>query len=221
MGSSTLIAPVGAVAGGGDVGQGKKQGMFHRRLLILLLCSLGVAAVDVRDAAAGPRWRRHRCVCRCQAQPAVEVPREVEQTLRQLRPHFPGKTDNQIIQILRGYLTHDDSTTKNAVRWLAERLDRAKKQKEAAAAIRKLGGEVIHDREFDRTATQYGDLLAAIAALDRPAPTWLRSLLGNDFFTHVDDVTLKATHGGMQSISGQETPRYHSRQSGEAPHSVH
>ncbi len=38
--------------------------MFHRRLLILLVCGSGVVAIDVRDAASRPWLHRHRYVCR-------------------------------------------------------------------------------------------------------------------------------------------------------------
>jgi hypothetical protein len=74
----------------------KEQGMFHRRFLTMLLCSLGVVVLAAPEAAARPKLRRHRFLCQCQAQSAVKAPSEVEQVLQKLRPHFPGTTDDQI-----------------------------------------------------------------------------------------------------------------------------
>ena len=75
--------------------------------------------------------------------------------------------------------------------WLGLEMKRAKEQRDAVAAIRRLGGKAIHDHEFDVTASDDGDLLVWLAQMVPPAPLWLRTLVGNDFFTTVDHVTLR------------------------------
>jgi hypothetical protein len=171
--------------------------MFHRRLLILLLCSLGVVVAAARDAAAWPRLRRHRFACRCQAQSPSKVPVEVEQVLDRLRVHYPGKTNDQIIQVLRGYVLHDDSAEKEGMRWLAERLQRAKRQKEAVAAIGVMGGgDVFYD---------WHHVTDGQPKQQPPGPAWARNVLGDDFFASVVYVYFhgsQVSDAGMESVAG-------------------
>jgi len=54
--------------------------------------------------------------------------------------------------------------------WLAVKLLQAEQQREAVASIEKLGGVVFYSRPS--------------------GPPWLRSVLGNDFFDHVESVNL-------------------------------
>ncbi len=88
--------------------------------------------------------------------------------------------------------------------WLGLEMKKAREQCDAVAAIRRLGGKAIHDYEFDVTASDDGDLLVLLAQMNPPAPLWLRTLAGNDFFTTVDDVTLRVVHGGMRALSPEE-----------------
>ena len=88
--------------------------------------------------------------------------------------------------------------------WLGLEMKRAKQQRDAVAAIRRLGGNAIHDREFDVTASDDGDLLVCLAQINPPAPLWLRTLVGNDFFTTVDHVTLRVEHAGARALSPEE-----------------
>jgi hypothetical protein len=67
--------------------------------------------------------------------------------------------------------------------WFAVRTQQAKRQREAAAAIRKLGGNV----EWSNPS----------------GPAWLRSLLGDDYFEHVEDVDLEGTRvtdAGLETL---------------------
>jgi Leucine Rich repeat len=69
--------------------------------------------------------------------------------------------------------------------WVIPMKNRAERQKAAVAVILKEGGEVDYD---------YWPLRK-----EPPGPIWLRKLLGDDFFTTVDGVTLK-TDAGMKLL---------------------
>ena len=58
-----------------------------------------------------------------------------EVVLSQLRGKFPGKTDEQIVRVLRGDCPVDSSGDQKAADWLAKRLQAARKQWEAVRAI--------------------------------------------------------------------------------------
>lgn len=60
--------------------------------------------------------------------------------------------------------------------WLAVRMDRARRQREAVEAIRALGGQVVYDWQ----STPWGG-----PAKWPRYPAWLRNLLGEDFFQRV------------------------------------
>jgi hypothetical protein len=60
--------------------------------------------------------------------------------------------------------------------WFAHRLKQASRQREAVAAIHKLGGAVAYDCDLRGEGT--------------PGPVWLRQRLGDDFFTNVTWVNL-------------------------------
>jgi hypothetical protein len=176
--------------------------MFHRRLLIVLLFVSGIAI-----AAEGARLHRHSGDCRCQPQ-AVKSPAEVEQILRKLRPHFPGKTDVQIIDVLRGYVTHDDSKEMDGMRWLADRLEQARKQKESVKGIMSVAGASV---DYDWHLVPFGDLAGPGGWMQKPpdtqpsGPEWLRNLLGQDFFAEVIEVDLsrtKATNDDLKYLGG-------------------
>ena len=91
--------------------------------------------------------------------------------------------------------------------WLAVEMKKAREQKTAAAEIRKLGGLCISRLGIESTGDRDVDMLIPFFQLP-PAPTWLRDLLGNDFFTGVRSVGIdpaKHTGGGMTSST--PTPR--------------
>ncbi len=67
--------------------------------------------------------------------------------------------------------------------WLGFKVREARRQQAAVAAIRKSGGFVAYDYQFDARG---GDIPHAIP----PGPAWLRSLLGDDFFGNVHTVFL-------------------------------
>jgi len=67
--------------------------------------------------------------------------------------------------------------------WLGFKVREARRQQAAVAAIRKSGGFVAYDYQFD---ARDGDIPNAIP----PGPAWLRSLLGRDFFGNVRTVFL-------------------------------
>ena len=62
--------------------------------------------------------------------------------------------------------------------WFAVRMEKAKKQREAVAAIERLHGTVAYDWSIVPPGT----------VASKPASTWLRTLLGNDFFDKVVEV---------------------------------
>ena len=67
--------------------------------------------------------------------------------------------------------------------WLAKEREQARKQQAAVEAIKKLAGEVNYDYEFDAS-------WSPINGAQPPGPTWLRRLLGDDFFANVVEVML-------------------------------
>ena len=67
--------------------------------------------------------------------------------------------------------------------WLAVRMQRAKRQREAVEEIRRLGGEVMYDHKWIAPGS-------SIPNPEAPGPAWLRKLLGDDFFASVTWVAL-------------------------------
>lgn len=69
--------------------------------------------------------------------------------------------------------------------WLAVKMQQARRQREAVAAIEKLGGQVIYDWETSPKGR--------LELNPKPTgPPWLRSMLGDDFFWNVRWVVLCA-----------------------------
>jgi hypothetical protein len=67
--------------------------------------------------------------------------------------------------------------------WLAVKLRQAKRERAAAAALEELGGEVLWSKPS--------------------GPIWLRNLLGDDLFSHVETVDLtgtKITDAGLENL---------------------
>ena len=171
--------------------------MLYRAMLHLTM--IGVVLITAKDAAAWPRFRHRRCACLPQTQPspgasATALSPEVECLLQQLRLRLPNKTDNEIIHVIRGYVPGDKSIGLDGLPWFTERLQLAKTQKEAVAAIRGLGGNLYYDYEFDRSG-------AWISGAQPAAPAWLRARLGDDFFALARSVTFMS--GGK--ITDDET----------------
>ncbi|HEX5443491.1 MAG TPA: hypothetical protein VFW87_06670 [Pirellulales bacterium] len=80
--------------------------------------------------------------------------------------------------------------------WVQERLDRAAQQRAAVAAIRRLGGRVLYDDQFDATA--------------EPASRWLRRWLGDDGVREVASVSLRgAWLPGPQLVNKADDSRRH------------
>ena len=85
--------------------------------------------------------------------------------------------------------------------WLAVKMRDAQRQRRAVEAIRKAGGWawVGYDYEFDR----FGNFPPSQE--QEPAPSWLRDLLGVDFFAEVEVVLLDDTDfgdAGLQQVVG-------------------
>ncbi len=114
--------------------------------------------------------------------PSTEsMAQEVEWNLKQLRPHFAGKTDEQIIQALRSYIASDDSTEKDSKRWFAERLQRATQQRKAMIWF--ASWAFFYDYQLDEKGEYKTGAVPA-------EPDWLRKLLGDDFLHDVVEAHL-------------------------------
>lgn len=91
--------------------------------------------------------------------------------------------------------------------WIGVKMQRARKQREAVEAILRLGGEVVYDYEVvdgSRGMIQGGPL-EQIHGAQPSSPKWLRSLLGDYFFTDVVRVTLhrpRLTDADLQHVKG-------------------
>ena len=84
--------------------------------------------------------------------------------------------------------------------WFAVKMKRAREQKEAVEEIRKWGGEVHYDYEFQRSGNP-------LQPSGPPGPAWLRNLMGEDLFATVvwvafgpysSDADLEQLHGLTQ-----------------------
>lgn len=70
--------------------------------------------------------------------------------------------------------------------WIGWLANRAHEQRRAARAVRQLGGIVYYDRQLDWTADNW-----TIKAPSPPrGPRWLRSLVGDEFFQHIEMVVV-------------------------------
>ena len=91
--------------------------------------------------------------------------------------------------------------------WFALKIRKAERQQQAMEAIRKTGGVVVYDYEFEVFANRLAE--AKLLGVDMnygpnepepPAPEWLRGLLGVDFFSDVAVVDLTRTHATKEGI---------------------
>ena len=81
--------------------------------------------------------------------------------------------------------------------WLAVTVNRARKQREAVAAIEELGGVVYYDFQVDNSR---GLLRAKL-----PGPKWLRELVGDEYFVSVHFVDLgntQVTDAQLEHLKG-------------------
>ena len=77
--------------------------------------------------------------------------------------------------------------------WLAVKLEKARRQKEAVEAIERAGGFAKYDYQF------HDHKLIALSA-ESPAPKWARALLGDDFFHDVTVMGLRSSAGDDEAI---------------------
>ena len=73
--------------------------------------------------------------------------------------------------------------------WLASELKQASVQRQAVLALRRLGGQVVYDRQQDPA----------------PVPEWLRERLGDDMFGNVTEVVCygsQVTDEGLEHLQG-------------------
>jgi hypothetical protein len=92
--------------------------------------------------------------------------------------------------------------------WLAVRMERARKQKEAVEAIEEAGGYVHYDYECDyyEQFDSASDFLQAKRPKS-PWPIWLRPILGDDFLHSVVEVALvPRLLYGFSSLSSYDPP---------------
>ena len=78
--------------------------------------------------------------------------------------------------------------------WLGVKMQRAREQKQAVEAIKKLGGRVQYDYQRDASG-------APIKGAKPPGPAWLRQLLGDDCFTNV--VALSSATGRSRTATSK------------------
>jgi hypothetical protein len=82
--------------------------------------------------------------------------------------------------------------------WGGFKLQQARQQQDAVAAIEQLGGDVVYDYEADSLGN-------AVPGMTPPCPAWVRALLGDDCFRSVYRITFLtqyATDSGLQHLKG-------------------
>lgn len=147
-----------------------------------------VIAVLVSTVLLTPR---SRVVADEQKATSTAASAEGEQVLQQLRLKLPNKTDDEIIQSLRGYVPDDKTAQTNGMSWFTKRLQSAKTQKEAVEAIQRSAGLVFYDY-------QIGAPGVVVRNSGPPGPAALRSLLGDDFVAVVIEASLG--NGGIEQV---------------------
>ena len=90
--------------------------------------------------------------------------------------------------------------------WLAVTVNRARKQREAVAAIEAVGGMVLYEHQYDDS--------------EPPGPKWLRELVGDEYFVSVDVVFfVEATDADLEHMEAMKRAIKHTL--GEAFHIHH
>ena len=170
---STLVAP--AEAATRTVCQTKEQVMTEKSSYKTILIFAFAITALVSTALLIPESR----ISADERKPLEScASAEVERVLQSLRLKLPNKTDDEIIQILRGYVPGDKSAESNGTKWFAERLQYAKKQRDTVAAMHRLKWAVGYDYELDPSGN-------FISSPTPPAPDLWRKGLGVDFFASV------------------------------------
>ena len=83
--------------------------------------------------------------------------------------------------------------------WWAVEMKQAREQEASIKAIKKLGGWVLYDWEREENILY----LPGMSLPNAPEPTWLRNLLGDDFFSNVLGVSLHYSQDvGMPYVAG-------------------
>ena len=106
------------------------------------------------------------------------------QKMAALRSCLPGKTDEQIIALLRGYVRLDRPTAKESpAHWFSRRLRQSAAQHGAVEAIGSVGGGVGYDYEFNGEGKP-------IKEARLPGTRQLHEIIGADFFADIVAVSL-------------------------------
>ncbi|MHB8862079.1 MAG: hypothetical protein ACYC6N_06725 [Pirellulaceae bacterium] len=116
---------------------------------------------------------------------------EVEQVLQQLRLELPNKSDDEIIQVLRSYVSSDQAKDDSGMRWLSQRLSLASTQKVSVQAIQRSAGLVFYDYESGEPGT-------VLPGAKLEVPPALLKLVGTDFFAVVIEASLG--NGGIEQV---------------------
>ncbi len=132
----------------GDAGLEHLNGLANLRSLTL--CSTNVSKEGVE------KLRKALPNCKIDRQPATDDRTPVtgaspEAVLSELHRKFPGKSDDQIIETLRGYIPVDPTGGGKGKDWLAHRLQAARRQWQEVQAIEKDDGKVFYDYEIDKS----------------------------------------------------------------------
>ena len=100
--------------------------------------------------------------------------------------------------------------------WLGVEMEKAEWQRETVASIQRTGGQVYYEHQFDSSGEriplgdvvydnaldEYGNPIPGDEApgAEKPAPTWLRQLLGDDFFRTAVEASA-GTDDGLKLVS--------------------
>jgi hypothetical protein len=83
--------------------------------------------------------------------------------------------------------------------WLAEKMQQARRQKEAVESLLKNGGSVRYDYEFNSTGKR-------INGARQPGPAWMRQVVGDDFFRNVAEISFvgesEVTNEDLEHLEG-------------------
>ena len=122
-----------------------------------------------------------------------------EAVMARVRLGLPGKSDEEIVKLLRSYVPADSSLGGSGMDWFAARLRLAQEQRKAVDAIHDCGGYVSYDYQRDAKDATSGGYVAYDYHRDvprkpsgdaqPPGPRSLRALLGDDFFANVVGVS--------------------------------
>ena len=173
------------------------------RVRIRYLLVLAVILVMARDAVACRRLRYWRYISPCECRGRVVasttgMSAEAEEALRRLRTVRRNKSDSEIIQEVRAYVSENRSTLRCGTSWFAERVHQAKLQRKATEWVEKAGGWVW------QVNSDFGPLRTA----PKLPPMDLWNELGSDFFfgpiieVSLRDADAGAVNSGLGNLRG-------------------